>query len=202
MRLFYSPTSPFVRKVLVLAHETGQLGQLELVPVVTSPTEPDPGLMARNPLVKLPSLDVGGGETLYDSRVICEYLDTLHEGRRLLPESGLARFRVLRLQALADGAVDAGLLVRYEQILRPEAQRSAAWSAAQARKIVAALDALEGEAPGWGAELDLGQIAVACALGWLEFRKPVGEFGAGRPRLWAWYERVRERPSLRQTEPR
>jgi glutathione S-transferase len=202
MRLYWSSASPFVRKVLVVAHEAGLVDRLEIVPVVTSPTEPDPGLGAANPLNKLPALAIEGGETLFDSRVICEYLDGLHDRRRLLPEAGPARIRALRLQALADGALDAGLLVRYEQLLRPEAQRSAEWSAAQARKVIASLDALEAEAPGWPAELDLGQIAVACAIGWLEFRAPIGDVRAGRPKLSAWYDRVRERPSLRATEPR
>ncbi len=202
MRLFWSAASPFVRKVLVVARETGLEGRIELAPVVTSPTEPDPSLCAQNPLGKLPALALEGGETLFDSRVICEYLDGLHGGRRLLPEAGPERFRALRLQALADGALDAGLLVRYEQLLRPEAERSPAWSAAQARKALDAFDALEAEAPGWPEGFDLGQIAVACAIGWFAFRAPVGDVLAGRPRLAAWYERARARPSLRATEPR
>lgn len=202
MILYSSVTSPFVRKVLVVARETGLESRLELRPVVTSPSEPDETLRRTIPLGKIPALEIDGGETLFDSRVICEYLDGLHGGRRLLPESGAERWRVLRLQALADGAVDAGLLVRYEQLLRPEAQRSAAWTEGQGRKAIAAFDALEAEAPGWPAELDLGQIAVACAVGWFEFRAPVGDLRAGRPRLFAWYDRVRERPSLRATEPR
>ncbi len=202
MLLFSSITSPFVRKVLVVARETGLEGRLELRPVVNSPVAPDETLGRSNPLGKVPALVLEGGETLFDSRVICEYLDSLHGGRRLLPEGGAERWRALRLHALADGAVEAGLLMRYEQLLRPEAQRSAAWSEGQARKAIAAFDALETEAPGWPAEFDFGQIAVACAMGWFEFRKPIGDLRAGRPQLSAWYERVSERPSMRATEPR
>lgn len=202
MRLHHSFASPFVRKVLVVAHETGLEGRLEIATAVTSPVEPDPRLTAANPLSKIPALEIEGGETLFDSRVICEYLDSLHGGRRLLPASGPERFRTLRLQALADGALDAGLLIRYELIMRPEAHRWADWSNGQARKAVGAFDVLEAEVPSWPAELDLGQIAVACAVGWFEFRAPIGDVRAGRPKLSAWYDRVRERPSMRATEPR
>lgn len=202
MRLYWSPVSPYVRKVVVTAREVGLEGRLELVPVAPSITDPDPSLPGFNPLAKIPTLVLDDGSSLFDSRVICEYLDGEHGGRRLVPEAGPERFRVLRLQALADGALDAGLLLRYETVLRAEGHRSAEWTSIQTRKVLRALDALEADVHAWPAAIDLGQIAVICALGWLEFRDPVGDVRPGRPNLFAWYERAKEHPSVRGTEPR
>jgi len=203
MKLLTSTTSPFVRKVLVLAHEAGLADRLTRHDVLTSPTAPDDSLLAANPLAKLPALVLDDGGTLYDSRVICEYLDGLHGRPRFLPEAGPARWSVLRRQALADGLLDAGILVRYEHVLRPEALRWSSWTAAQALKVTHALDALEAEAraPRGDAAVDLGDIATGCALGWLEFRNPLPDVRVRRPALFAWYDAFRERPSMRATEP-
>jgi glutathione S-transferase len=198
MKLHTSTTSPYVRKVLVCALERGI--SLERVPTKTSPSTPDAGLRHNNPLAKLPTLVLDDGTTLYDSPVICEYLDTLPGGARLLPERGAERFAVLRRQALADGILDAGVLVRYES-LRPRDKQSEDWITAQVGKVTSGLDILESEAATFAPTPDVGTITVACALGWLEFRKPAGDIRRGRPRLFAWYDQFSKRPSLRDTEP-
>jgi glutathione S-transferase len=209
MKLFYSATSPFVRKVLVLAHEVGLNDSIRTVPVTLSPTAPSAELSAKNPLGKIPALELDDGTTIYDSRVICEYLDGLHNGPKRIPESGPARFDVLKVQALADGIVDAGILVRYEVLLRPEALRWNDWVRGQCDKVIGGLTSLEQEVGAFGALLDLGQIAALCALGWLEFRRPLDAHPEGAidmrarfGRLFAWYDEQIRRPSLQTTAPR
>ncbi len=202
MKLYYSPASPYARKVIVAAKETGLESKLELVNTAISPIKPNAELMRDNPLSKVPALVTDGGEVLYDSPVICEYLDSLHDGRKLVPPAGGTRWRALRLEALADGMLDAGLLIRYETLLRPEDKRSSDWVAGQAAKVNAALDSLERDVDQLAGPLDIGQIAVGCALGWLEFRKPVGEMRATRPQLFAWYDGFLKRPSMTATMPK
>ena len=201
MKLFYSGTSPFARKVMIVAHEAKLASRIELVPVAapTLPTSTYPELAKSNPLAKIPALVLDDGSSLFDSRVICEYLDTLHDGPTLVPE-GADRFRVLRLQALADGVVDAGILIRFEQVLRPAALRWDEWVDGQARKVLGALDELE--AITFPEALDLGQVAVGCALDWLELRKPIADLRAGRPRLFGWLDTIKQRPSFLATAPK
>ncbi|WP_394828201.1 glutathione S-transferase family protein [Pendulispora albinea] len=204
MRVFWSSTSPFVRKVTVFALETGLEPRIERIPVKTMPTTPDPELSACNPLSKMPSLETDDGEWLYDSRVACEYLDTLHDRAPLIPRDGAPRFEVLRLQAVGDGALDAGILCRYES-LRPAAYQWSVWTDAQLGKVHRCLDLLERAAKGPSAltadALNVGQIAVGCMLGWLDFRMVAGDFRRGHPEVAAWYERFSERPSMRATVP-
>jgi glutathione S-transferase len=209
MKLYYSGASPFVRKVLVLAQEVGLRDAIRTVSVTLSPTAPDPELTKRNPLGKIPALELEDGTTLYDSRVICEYLDGQHGGPRRIPEEPVARFDALRVQALADGVSDAAVLVRYETFLRPEALRWSDWTRGQCDKVLAGLAALESEAAGFGPLLDIGQIATLAALGYLEFRRPLEAHPAGAvdprqrfPKLFAWYDEQRGRPSMQSTEPR
>ncbi|MCC6645444.1 MAG: glutathione S-transferase N-terminal domain-containing protein [Polyangiaceae bacterium] len=202
MKLYGSTTSPFVRKVSVLAREVGLWERIEEVTVKTSPLAPSEPLAAAHPLAKLPTLTLDDGEILYDSRVICEHLDSLHAGRPMFPRDPAARRRALRQQALADGVLDAAILVFYETVYREPSLRDPRWQAAQARKAQAGLDALEREAETLVRDLDIGGVAVACALAWLEFRAPVGDVRAGRPRLTAWYEQVAARPSMVETRPR
>lgn len=201
MKLSWSSTSPFARKVVVLAHEVGLASRIEIVPVATSPLSPDAGLMAQNPLAKIPALTTDDGVVLYDSWVICEYLDSLHDGELMVPRQGPARFRVLTLQALGDGVLDAGILVRYEHVFRAEGKVDEGWVAGQARKVMSGLDALEVQVASFSPRLDLGQIAVVCALGWLEFRAPIAGIRERRPRLFAWYDEVKTRPSFASTLP-
>lgn len=206
MRLFTSSASPFVRKVQIVAAETGQ--RLELSPVVLSPVAPNAELSSKNPLGKIPALELDDGTVIFDSRVICEYLDGLHAGPRLIPNEPAARVRVLTTQALADGVLDAGILLRYETFLRPEPLRWGEWMDAQGAKVTGGLAALEATADSWGETLDLGQIAVGCAIGWLEFRRPLDALAAGPvdlrarfPKLMARHDAWRARPSFASTEP-
>ena len=198
MKLFYTPTSPFVRKVRVVAHELG--GPLTLELLRPSPMTPDPVLSRQNPLSKIPALVLDDGTTLYDSPVICEYLDTLANGG-LVPAQGMERWQVLRRQALADGILDAGILVFYERSQRPVELHWESWIAGQTAKVNQGLDALELEVAGFGQALDLGQISCAATLGWLDFRQPVGDFRATRPALAEWYQRFLMRPSMQATLP-
>jgi glutathione S-transferase len=209
MKLYYTPTSPFVRKVLVAAHELGVAGGIETVTLRPTPTKASPELSSVNPLSKIPALVTDDGTTLFDSRVICEYLDTLHDGPKLVPPSGPRRFHVLRTQALADGILDAAILVFYERTQRPENLHWDAWLEGQAEKARQGLDALAGDVRARGGvektdareTVDLAQIAIACTLGWLELRKPLGDVREGRDELFAWYDRFRGRASMKASEP-
>jgi len=200
MKLWYSPPSPFARKVRVAAIELGLAARIELVNTPVMPIKPNPVLIPQNPLVKLPALEAEDGSVLYDSRTICEYLDALARGG-LFPEPGPARWDALRRQSLGDGIMDAGILRRYELLLRPEPLRWADWLAGQQAKIDFALDAAEPEATLWGDRFDIGDITIACALGWLDFRFADYDWRAKRPALAAWYAGSAERPSLAQTVP-
>lgn len=201
MKLYYTPTSPFVRKVLVTAREVGLADLIETVLLRPSPTQVDATLSRENPLNKIPALVLDEGGSLYDSPVICEYLDALAGGGRLLPPAGVARWDVLRTQALADGVLDASILVFYERANRPKELHWAPWLDGQTQKALQGLDALDALAPRFSDAPDLGQIAAACAVGWLEFRSPFGDIRAGRERLFAWYERFAARPSMVATAP-
>lgn len=201
MKLYYGKLSPFVRKVMVVAHEKNLVSKLELTPVTITPTEPDRNLMRANPLGKIPALELDDGTVLIDSPVVCEYLDGLGEGPRLVPEGGAARWHALRLTALGDGLLDAGMAVRIEG-LRPAGTQWDKWTAAQQLKVDNALDALDhgAFAPSTGT-VALGEIAVGCALGWLDFRMPQFDWRGPRPSLAAWYAGFSQRPSMLATAP-
>lgn len=200
MKLFYSGASPYVRKVMVLAHETGLADRIELVPASVAPTLVNPEVAAENPLVKVPTLLLTDGQSLFDSRVIVEYLDTLHAGRRLFPAEGPARWAALRRQAIGDGLLDAALLIRYENNLRPEPQRWKEWTDGQFRKLRQALAVLAAEP--LGAEPTIGEITAGCALGYLDFRFPEEDWRAAHPSLAGWFARISERPSFVATKPK
>ena len=202
MKLRYSPTSPYVRKVVVLALERGLDKKIERLTTVTSPVAPDAALAKDNPLIKVPALTLKNGLTLFDSPVICEYLDSLSGAPRFFPASGPARWAALKRQALADGLMEAAVLLRYEQALRPEPLRWVDWIAGQQAKVMGALDAMESDAPSFGDGFDIGHIASACAIGYLDLR--FGHFGwrDGRPKLATWFADVSKRPSLISTFPK
>jgi glutathione S-transferase len=201
VKLHTSPASPFGRKVMVVLHETGLLARVERREVSQTPIAPDNAVAAANPLGKIPCLEFDDGSALYDSPVICEYLDGLHDGPRLLPAAGSERFRVLRLQALGDGMLDAAVGVRYETFLRPEHLRWPDWISAQLLKVTRALDHLEQEVPGLVGRIDFGTLTIACVLGYLDFRFASERWRDGRPQLAAWHERIAARPSLVATRP-
>lgn len=200
MKLYFSAASPYVRKVIVAAIETGLDKKIERMPTKVVPVEPNLDLARDNPLMKVPTLVTDGGEALFDSRVVCEYLDSLHDGRKLIPASGGERWRVLRLQALGDGILDAGIITRYELAIRPKEKQWSDWIAGQSKKITQGLDLAENE--DLSGPINLGQIAIACAIGWLEFRKPIGDVRAGRPKLFTWYDEFAKRPSMLATVPK
>jgi glutathione S-transferase len=200
MKLYYSPTSPFARKCLVAASELGLVDRIELVPAAPHPVNRDAALVALNPLGKVPTLVTDDGAVLFDSRVISEYLDA-QAGFRLLPREGPARYLALTQQALADGVMDAAVLARYEMAARPEALRWQAWTDGQLAKVASALDAVEVAARAFGDRVDLGTIAVGCALGYLDFRYASLRWRDGRPAAAAWFETFGARPSMVATRP-
>jgi len=201
VKLHYSPASPFARKVRVVAIETGREGEIELVDVRPTPVAPDESTVAENPLGKIPCLVTDDAGALYDSRVIAEYLDGRHDRQRLFPAPGPERWTALRRQALGDGIMDAAVLARYETAVRPPELRWDGWTEGQTLKWRRTLDRLEGEAPGLGETVDIGTIALACALGYLDFRFPGDGWREGRPQLAAWFERFARRDSMVRTEP-
>lgn len=199
MKLFSSPSSPYVRKVLVLVAEIGLEG-IELISATGTPVAPDAGVIERNPLGKIPALCRDDGPTLYDSRVICQFLDATAGGR--LYGEGPRRWDTLTVEASADGILDAAILMRYETVIRPEEKRYAPWVEGQWSKVDRALDALETR---WidhlNSPLDMGQIAVGCALGYLDFRFSSRDWRKGRARLASWEAAFSTRPSMVATRP-
>ena len=193
MKLRYSTTSPFVRKVRVVAIETGLIDKIELVK--TNPVEAD--LAQHNPLNKVPAMVLDDGSPLYDSRVICEYLDA-QTGGKFFPPVGPARWTALRRQALADGMSEAAVL-RMTENRRPENLRSADWDKKQKLKVTQGLDALE--ADHLGPQLDIGTLMVAILLDYLDFRFKAEDWRAGHPKLAAWHKVFAERASLKKTLP-
>jgi len=194
MKLYHSPASPYVRKVRVLASELGIPLELETVAVHAIPS--DYGKI--NPVNRIPALRLDDGSMMFDSRVICEYLDAT-KGSRLLPPSGPARWQVLKLQVLGDGILDAAVPKRGE-VTRPAAQQSPSRLAEYDRSIQQTLDALEGMT-GDLAGMTLGTIAIGCALGYLDFRFAHEPWREGRPKLAAWYAELAKRPSMAGTIP-
>ena len=193
MKLRYSTTSPFVRKVHVLALETGQIDKIELVKTVTT----DPDLGRDNPLQKVPAMELDDGSSLYDSRVICEYLDSA-AGGKFFPPAGPARWTALRRQALADGMMDAAVL-RMMESKKPENLRSADWDKRQKLKVTQGLAALE--ADHLGPQLDIGTLSVAIVLDYLDFRFKAEDWRPAHPKLAAWHKTFSERASLKKTLP-
>lgn len=198
MKLLYQTHSPYARKVLVFAHEAGLAAEIEIEHHETSPTNSNAGVFARNPLGKVPVLLRPGLSPLFDSSVICAYLDTLHDRGCLIPEKGEACWRALRMQALAQGMAEAGIAVRWESVRRPARLRYPALQAGYERKLEESYAWLELEIEAAEADpLHIGHIALATTLDWLEFR--------GLPsfrdftRLAGWFGAFRQRPSMRQT---
>lgn len=183
MKLFYSATSPFVRKVVLCAIIRDLDAQIERVP--TDAHASPAALLTANPLSKVPCLLTEDGEALFDSPVICEYLDSVGEAPPLFPEHG-ARWQALRMQALADGMMDAAVLARMEQ-MRPEEPARAAAIARQLATVSRGLAQLE-EHPPAEAHPDIGSVSVVCALGYLDFRFAGLDWRASHPRLARWFE--------------
>jgi glutathione S-transferase len=198
LRLHWSPKSPYVRKVMVCAHELGLVDRLQLVRSVAAMLTPNAQLMQDNPLSKIPTLVLDDGVALFDSAVICEYLDDL-AGGALFPRQGAARWQALRWQALGDGLLDALILWRNE---RERALPLAALVDAFEVKVAACLRQLDAQAQALAdAPLSIGQVAVGCALGYLDYRFDALAWRHGAPRLADWFSGLRARPSFQATEP-
>ncbi|MFZ5958629.1 glutathione S-transferase family protein [Pseudomonas knackmussii] len=202
LTLFHSPASPFVRKVLVLLHETGQLDKVQLQAASLSPVSPDAAVNACNPAGKIPALRLPDGQALYDSRVILDYLDQQHAGEPLIPREGPARWRRLTLAALADAILDAAVLSRYESVARPEDKRWDGWLDGQRQKIERSLAYFENEASEeLQGRFDIAAIGVACVFGYLDFRFADWDWRSRYPKLAAWYAEAAKRPSMQTTQP-
>jgi glutathione S-transferase len=208
MKLRHSPTSPFVRKVMVAAYELELESRIERIPTRVAPTQRNDDVVRENPLVKIPALTTDDGLVIYDSPVICEFLDTLSGGGKLFPAAGKPRWLALRQQALGDGILDAGILARYES-LRPREFQWQEWIDSQMRKVRGALSALEMECesgelglPAEGAAAQIGHIAIGCALGWLDFRYAGEAWRERHRRLATWYDSFAERRSMQETAPK
>jgi len=185
MKLYYSPPSPFSRKVRIVASALGLDERIELV--VADTNNPDDALRAKNPLGKIPTLELDSGACVYDSAVIVACLDQMAGGGRVIPSDGEARIAAMTLEALADGVMDACILQIYEIRMRAENERSASWLAHQRAKVMRSLAFLDAAPP---AEdfAQIGQIAVACALGYLDLRFD-GAWRVDHPRLVAWLDK-------------
>ena len=197
MKLFHSYASPFVRKVMACAIARDLHERIELIPTV--PAKSPPALLAANPLSRIPCLVTEDGLALFDSPVICEYLDSREEGIRLFPRAAAARWTALKQQALADGMMDAAVALRQEGMRPQEAARSA-----QMARHKAAIDrsvaALEADLP--HEALDIGTITVGCALGYLDFRFAHEPWRPAAPKLAAWFEAFAKHPCMARTVPR
>jgi glutathione S-transferase len=199
MKLHWSPRSPFVRKVMIVAHERGLVDRITCVRTVAATSKPHAELMKDNPLSKIPTLVLDDGTVIYDSPVISEYLDALDGAPKLFPSEPKARLEVLRRQALGDGFLDLLVLLRDERI---RAQPSEAHKASAAVRKAAVLKNLEADAPALAfAPFGIGHISIGCALSYLDFRYADEDWRKDHPRLASWHAAFAARPSVRATEP-
>ena len=200
MKLHWSPRSPFVRKVMIVLYEAGIEDRVTLVRTPVAMDKPNLDLIPDNPLIKLPTLVLDDGTAVYDSAVICAYLNELANAG-LMPSEPRARLTAERRQALGDGLMDALLLYRQERN-KPAERQTPSWLASFALKTSSVLDALEKEAPGLqAARLDLGLIAIGCALSYLDYRFPDRPWRDGRAALAGWHRGFCERPSVARSQP-
>jgi glutathione S-transferase len=197
MKLLYQTHSPPARKVLVFAYEVGIAERIKVVHNETSPTRRNDEVFAENPLGQVPVLLRPGLSPIFDSDVICAYLDTLHDGRRLIPLEGENRWQALRIQAIAQGLSSAGGALRWETVRRPEALRYPPLRDGYIEKLTGSYDWLERELD-VDTPVDIGHIALATTLSWLEFRE-LPSFRENRRRLTAWFDAFELRPSMRAT---
>ncbi|UUZ62917.1 glutathione S-transferase [Polaromonas sp. P1-6] len=195
MKIYFSPFSPYVRKCLVTGHELGLNDRIELLPSNANPVQRDQEIIAKNPLGKVPTFFSDDGRVLYDSRVICEYLNDL-AGGTLFPCTGKERWETLTLQSLGDGMLDACLLARYEDVARPEALRWAAWRAAQLDKVETSLAHLEAYPQQLEERVDIGSLTVGCALWYLDLRFSGLDWRSRYPKVAQWFAAFSQRPSM------
>ena len=197
MKLYHSPASPYVRKVMVLAHETGQT--IDILSSAASPIDRDQTIVAQNPTGKVPTALLDDGTALYDSRVICAWLDTQHDGTKMYPANA-ALFQCMKREALADGMLDAALLARYETVMRPAEKLWPEWLKGQMDKINSSLDVMNSDVSEYS-EIDAGWIAIGCAVAYLDFRFPNLDWRTNRDALASWYTTISARTSFSKTSP-
>ncbi len=199
MKLYHSPLSPFVRRVKITAMEHNLFDQIEIED--SDHSDMFKGVNPASPLGKIPSLVLDNGDMLFDSVVICEYLDSIGSGPSLFPPTGPERWKVLTLHAMADGMTDAAYQRRVDSIL-PDGEGSPSWNGRLKFAMENCLDVMESQADSYQGVLNIGTIAVACALGYHEFRFADEKWREGRPKLTAWYEEFARRPSFAGTVPK
>ena len=198
MKLYYSATSPYARKVRVLIIEHGLQDAVSLERA--DPMAENAATRIGNPLSKIPALELEDGTHLFDSPVICEYLDHEAAGEALLPKDGEHRWAVLTAQALGDGILDAALSLVMES-RRPETERSAFWQDRWTAAIHRGVDEIAGDVASDRKAFDLGRITYACALGYLDFRLPDLDWRGPHPNLVTWYDEISGRESFVLTTP-
>ena len=197
MKLYITHPSPFARKCRIVAREKGLIERIEEIAV--DPYANAPELLASNPIVQVPTLIAEDGLPISDSPVICEYLDALGSGPRLLPPEGPERLRVRRMETQANAALERGVKLLLE-LRRPEGERSPSWMARWTENMGRALDALEAARPD-AARLDMGVITAGVAVAWIGFRHPAYDWRKGRPQLAALHAALETRPSFAETRP-
>jgi len=195
MKILFSPFSPYVRKCLVTAHELGLGDRVQLLPSNAHPVQRDREIIVNNPLGKVPTFFTDDGQVLYDSRVICEYLNHL-AGGTLIPAAGPERWQTLTLQSLGDGMLDASLLARYEDVARPDERKWPEWRAAQLDKVETSLAYLDQRPELLDGRVDLGALAIGCALWYLDLRFPDVDWRARHAETARWYAGFSQRPSM------
>jgi glutathione S-transferase len=200
MKLMYAKLSPFTRKVVVAIAEKNLTSKVEFVPTEVGHGKINPDLMRLNPIGKIPTLVTDEGESLFDSSVIIDYLDELQPQPRLIPPPGAARRRTLRLNAVGDGLLIAGILYKVE-LSRPAERQWPEMLKQQWAKVVKCLEFLDAELGAHGTDVTMGEIAAGCALGWLDLRAPEEKWHEKHPGLAQWFARFGERPSMAGSRP-
>ena len=199
MKLVYSPPSPFVRKVTTLIHHADLNDCIELINVKTTALSVAEEARAANPLGKIPVMILEDGKAIFDSRVITQYLDDF-AGSNLYPQDKI--YDILTLEALADGIMESAVSITYESKLRPQDEQSPSWMEAQWSKVLHAIKALDdGQFQAMDSEMNMGQIAIACALGYLDFRHDARQWRSGHSNLASWNEKMIKLPALIKTIP-
>ena len=199
MKLFYTPTSPYARKVRIVALEKGL--QDKISEVIAPPSDNPPELQKTNPLGAIPALLLENGESIYDSMVIGAYLDSLSKDNPLYPSSGIEKFRAMRAEALANGVMESGVAIVYER-RRTDTGVSQKIVDKHLKAIDRCLPVMESESANFGKDIDIRQIAFGAALGYIAFRLPEVNWPAKAPKLAKWYEAFSQRPSIKATEPK
>lgn len=199
MKLLHSPLSPYVRKVMVTAHELGLADRIEIEAQGGTPTDPNPVIVAANPVGKIPALFTDDHGVLFDSRVICRYLNSLGGGS--LYGSGDAEWKIIGREALAEGMIDAALLAAYEGRLRPEEIQFQPWVDAQRGKVLKGAAAFNERIGEMSGDLTIDKIALGCALGYADFRHADLGWRDSCPALADWYADFLQRPSMQATLP-